>query len=76
MKTILTEYSYGEILTGNADNFNYEQSIFQVKKEYNEAINWVKKDLKDILPETEIKVETLEDEAAADLVLIIGKDFE
>lgn len=74
VKDILADKGYGEILTDNADNFDYETTILQVKKNRRQAISWIKTDLKNYL--TDIKTESLEDDQAADVVLIIGQDFE
>jgi len=75
LKNILDNKNYGEVLTGNADNFEFKQTIIQVKANRQEAAEWIKKDLEEVLPKTKIKIETLDEKTAADLILIIGKDF-
>lgn len=74
LKTILADHGWGEMLTGNADNYDYEKTVVQVKKNRSQAATWIKDDLKNTL--TDLKIETLNADEAADLVLIIGKDFE
>ena len=73
VKDFLTSKGYGEILTGNADNFDYPQSVIQVKKDRQQAADWLKKDLKEYV--SNFKISSLEENQAADLVLIIGQDF-
>lgn len=73
VKDMLTDAGYGEILTGNADNFDYTKTELQVKKEYQGATNWLKTDLKESV--SDFKISTLEEDQAADIVLIIGQDF-
>jgi len=73
VKDILKNKGYQEVLTGNADNFNYTQSELEVKKSKFEAINMIKTDLKDYV--ASFKQTELVATEAADVVLIIGKDF-
>lgn len=74
LKDALIDKGYGEILTGNADNFDYLKSIIKVKKNRRQAADWIEKDLKDTLPRS-VSVETLADDQTADVVIIIGQDF-
>ena len=74
VKDVLKDKGYGEILTDNADNFDYEKTVLQVKKSRQEAIVWIKDDLKNNL--SSLKTSFLDDDQAADVILIIGKDFE
>ncbi len=73
VKDLLADKGYGEILTGNADNFDYTKTEIQVKKEYENATNWLKTDLKENVSAP--KISTLEEDQAADIILIIGQDF-
>lgn len=73
IKEILKEKGYGEIITGNAENFNFEKTELQVKPSKKEAINLLKKDLADYVELKTIK--NLEENSSADIILIIGKDF-
>lgn len=73
VKSVLTDKGYQEILTANADNFDYEQSEIQVKKTKSETASIVTADLKEYV--TTFKQTTLAEKEAADVVMIIGKDF-
>ncbi len=73
VKDILKEFGYGEILTGNADSFDFSITEIRVKKDKAEAATMIKNDLKDYT--TSFKQSLLDDTEAADLVLTIGKDF-
>lgn len=73
VKDILKDKGYVEIVTGNADNFDYEITEIQVKKERAQLGDMIKNDLKDYVSAP--KITTLGDEEAADLVLIFGTDF-
>ncbi len=70
---ILKDIGYGEILTGNADTFDFSITEIRVKKDKSEAAVMIKNDLKDYT--TSFKQSLLDDTEAADLVLIVGKDF-
>ena len=73
VKDLLNKKGYLEILTDNADNFDYTESELQIKKSKNQAKSTLIKDLAEnvspfkesVLPETE----------SADVVIIIGPDF-
>jgi len=73
LKKVLKDDQYGEILTGNADNNDYEKTIIKTKKEYTAAVEMVETTLKDYVksPQTDL----LEDKEAADIIIIIGKDI-
>lgn len=73
VKTILKKAGYQEILTGNADNYDYKNTVIQVKKSVTDAYDVLKTDLKDYT--TSIKKEILEESATADVIIIIGQDF-
>lgn len=70
---ILKEKGYQEILTDNADNFDYETSELQVKKSMSQVKSPFKQDLKEYV--TSFKESTLNEDEAADIVIIIGSDF-
>lgn len=74
VKDLLSQAGYEEILTGNADNFDYETTVFQIKKVYKNLDKELVKDL-DNAVETP-KVETLDDEETSDVIIIIGSDFQ
>lgn len=73
VKEILQQAGYEEILTGNAENFDYETTEIQVKKGKESLANTLKKDLKEYVSSP--KISTLDEEEAADIVLIFAKDF-
>src|SRR3989338_10330237 len=74
VKDILKEAGYVDILTGNADNFDYTVTEIQIKKDKKAAFELLKNDLKKNIS---LKTPTILDEDdAADVILIIGTDFE
>ena len=73
MKTIFQEKGYQEIITDNADSFDYELTELQVKKSKSQAAAMIKEDLKDYL--TAFKETVLSEEETPDVVLIFGTDF-
>jgi len=73
LKDILKNKGYQEILTGNADNFDFENSEIQVKKSKIEIINLIKNDLKDTLEI--VKQSDLDEKETADVIITFGKDF-
>ncbi len=73
VKNILKKDGYQEILTGNADNFEYKNTLIQVKKTVVDAYEPLKSVFKDYV--TTITKENLEATAAADVIIIIGQDF-
>ncbi len=72
LRDILKEKNYGEILTGNADNFDYKRTIIKTKRTYQEAGNLLKQDLQIENP----KFELLPEDNPADIEIIIGQDIE
>lgn len=73
VKDILKNKGYQEILTGNADTFDYIISELQVKKSKSQAGAMVQTDLKDYV--SSFKQTVLDEKEAPDVVIIIGKDF-
>ncbi len=73
VKEILKNKQYGEILTDNADNFDYKITEINVKKDKIQAAYLIKNDLKDYLSSP--KIGQLADKETADVVIIIGADF-
>lgn len=74
VKTLLEKAGYGEVLTGNADNFDYTISEIQVKDSMKSLADMMKEDIKENT--TKVKVTKLDEDEAADIVLIFGTDFE
>jgi len=73
MKDILKNKGYQEIITGNADNYDYIKTELQVKKSKIQAFGMIKTDLKDYL--TSPKETSLDEKETPDVVIIIGTDF-
>jgi len=73
VKEVLRKKGYQEILTGNADNFDYEKTEVLIKKEKNNLISLIKEDLKEYV--ASFKVNILDEKDASDIIIIIGKDF-
>lgn len=73
VKDILNKKGYQEILTGNADNFDYETTEIKIKKSEQEIQNLIKNDLKDYV--SNIKFKELDEKEASDVIIIVGKDF-
>lgn len=74
VKSFLQDQGYEDILTANADSFDYETTVIQTK-EGGEAL----RDMvaADIATEIEDKpvFEPLDEDAAADVVIVVGTDF-
>lgn len=73
VRDILKEGEYQEIVTGNADNFDYEITEIQVKPSKSGAAAMIKDDLKDY--SGSFKETSLDEEASADVIIIVAKDF-
>ena len=73
VKDILKEKGYQDILTGNADNFDYEQTVISFKEEKNNLVDIIKEDLKKYV--SSFKTNLLSEKEASDIIIIIGKDF-
>ncbi|MFA6081080.1 MAG: LytR C-terminal domain-containing protein [Patescibacteria group bacterium] len=73
IKEILRKKGYVEILTDNADNFDYVVTEIQVKSDKKQLGDMIKNDLKDYV--TSPKITILDDKEASDLVLIFAADF-
>lgn len=75
VKDILQEKGYGEVLTENADTFDYEKTEIQVKEEVKGAGEIVAEDLSEN-GVTDPDITTLDEDEAADIIIIVGEDFE
>jgi hypothetical protein len=73
IKEILRKKGYVEILTDNADNFDYLITEIQVKSDKKQLGDMIKNDLKDYVSSPKITI--LDDTEASDLVLIFAADF-
>lgn len=73
MKEILKKAGYQEIITDNADNFDYTVTELQVKKSKSQAGAMIKEDLKDYIKT--FKETVLAENQTPDVVIIFGTDF-
>lgn len=74
IKTALQKAGYGEILTDNADNYNYKNTEIEIKKSKAGITSTIKEDMKDFAPDP--KVTTLSESETADVIIIIGADIQ
>ncbi|MFA6533510.1 MAG: LytR C-terminal domain-containing protein [Patescibacteria group bacterium] len=73
IKEILRKKGYVEILTDNADNFDYTVTEIQVKSDKKQLGEMIKNDLKDYV--TSPKITVLDTKEASDAVIIFAADF-
>ncbi|MCS7093071.1 MAG: LytR C-terminal domain-containing protein [Patescibacteria group bacterium] len=73
LRSILKEKGYSEVITGNADNFNYQNTEIKVKKSKSQALNQIKKDLGYYF--SLLKESFLEEREIPDIIIIVGSDF-
>lgn len=73
VKSVLKDLGYSDIVTDNADNFDYTQSVLQIKKSKAELSGLMKKDLQKYV--ASFKEQTLDEKDPADIVIIVGTDF-
>lgn len=73
VKEILRDLGYEQIVTGNADNFDYKITEIQVKKSKVYLGDKIKKDLSGYT--NSFKLDFLDEKENVDLLIIIGSDF-
>jgi len=73
IKEILRKKGYVEILTDNADNFDYKITEIQVKSDKKQLGEIIKNDLKDYV--TSPKITVLDAKEASDALIIFASDF-
>jgi len=73
VKELLKSKGYVDVLTDNADNFDYAVTEIQVKKDKAAIVATLLDDLKDNT--TSPKTKDLDDKETADVIIIFGKDF-
>ncbi len=73
LKDILKEKKYVEILTDNADNFDYKITEIHVKKGNKNIAHKVADDIKEYTPKATILDDN--EKETADVIIIIGQDF-
>lgn len=76
VKEILQKKGYSEILTGNADTFDNEKTTVQVKDDKKVSLQLVLADLKDRVTIDKENITTLSKDESADIILVVGKDFQ
>lgn len=74
VKDFFQEKGYGEILTGNADAFDYETTVIEIKEDADPQIKaYIDEDIASQVDSPEY--DTLDADEAADVVVIVGTDF-
>jgi len=73
VKTVMKEKGYQDIVTGNADTFDFEITEIAVKKGKEYIGSLVQKELADYAKDA--KVTVLNEKENADIVVTVGKDF-
>ncbi len=73
VKNILNEAGYENILTGNADAFDYDTTEIQVKEGAQDLFQLVAADIADSV--TVKKPTQLDEDEASDVIIVIGTDF-
>lgn len=73
VRDIVKGFGFEQILTGNADNFDYLKTEIRVKDDMGEVFQYLKTELKPYI--TVEKALPLEKTSASDVVIIIGQDF-
>lgn len=73
VKTVLKEKGYQDIVTGNADTFDFEITEIAVKKGSEHIASLVKSEIADYAKDA--KITLLGDKETADVVVTVGKDF-
>ena len=74
VKDVLLETGFADIVTGNAETFDYEKTELQIKKESSDALSLIQHDLKDYVSISDAA--ELDEDETADIVIIIGSDFQ
>jgi hypothetical protein len=73
VKTVMKEKGYQDIVTGNANTFDFALTEIAVKKGNEHVATSIKTELADYAKDA--KVTTLADKETADVVVTVGKDF-
>ncbi len=74
VKDLLKEKGYQEIVTGNADNFEFTQTVIQVKKSLADAGAVIASDLKNSVSSPKIDP-TLSEKDSSDVIITVGSDL-
>ncbi len=73
VKTAMKEKGYSDIVTGNADTFDFDITQVAVKKGNEHLGSLVQSELVEFAKQ--VKVVTLDEKETADIVVTVGKDF-
>jgi hypothetical protein len=73
VKTVMKEKGYQDIVTGNADSFDFALTEIAVKKGNEHIAQTIKAELSDYAKDA--KVTVLDDKEEADVVVTVGKDY-
>lgn len=73
VEDILQEAGYSEIVTDNADTFDYETTQVQIKSELSDVLSYIQEDLEGYAEITEAS--ELDEDDTADVVIITGADW-
>ena len=75
-KQAILDAGYEEVLTGNADEFDYTVTEIEVKEEFAPVADDLKKAFADSIKDTDaIKVTTLDEDNTSDVIVTLGADF-
>jgi len=72
-KTLLSDGGFKEIVTANADNYEYETTVYQIKTEFGDVEEELTKALDGTVKTP--KIEELDDDDTSDVIIILGADF-
>lgn len=72
-KTLLSDGGFKEIVTANADNYEYETTVYQIKAKFSDVEDALTKALDGTVKAP--KVEELDADDTSDVIIILGADF-
>ncbi len=72
-KELLSDGGFKEIVTANADNYEYETTVYQIKAEFTDVEDELTKALDGTVKAP--KIEELDAEDTSDVIIILGADF-
>jgi len=73
VKDLLVKKGYADIVTDNADNFDFTQTVIAVKKSLNGLADQLKKDLADSVSSP--KIDILPEKENSDVIITVGSDL-
>lgn len=76
IRDALLEAGYTEVLTDNAESFDFVETEISVKEEKEAYAQMVTRDLKDVVEINESEISTLDEDDPADLIITIGSDYQ